>query len=112
MIFASVRSPTYHGNVRAAEHEDDLVTLAVPSEVAAAVNRPVDSGEYASQGDVVRNGLRLLTEEEAVLNDPEVEQWLREVAVPIAEATLADPSRSIPADEVRAHFTARSAARA
>lgn len=95
----------------AAEHEDDLVTLVVPSEVAAAVKARVDSGEYANQGDVVRNGLRLLTEEDTLLNDPEVEQWLREVAVPIAEATLADPSRSISADQVRAHFAARRTAR-
>lgn len=112
VIIASVRSPTYHRDMSAAEHEDDLVTLVVPSEVAAAVKARVESGEYASQGDVVRNGLRLLTEEDALLNDPDVERWLREVAVPIAEATLADPSRSIPADEVRAHFTARRAARA
>ncbi len=41
-----------------------------------------------------------------------VQQWLREVAVPIAKATFADPSRSIPADEVRARFAARRATRA
>ncbi len=51
----------------------------------------VASGEYARQGDVVRNGLRLLSEEHGLLNDPRVEYWLREVAVPIAKATLADP---------------------
>lgn len=96
----------------AAEHDDDLVTIAVPSDVAAAVNARVDSGEYASQGDVVRSGLRLLTEEDDVARDPEVERWLREVAVPIAEATLADPSRSIPADEVRQRFAAKRAGRA
>ncbi len=96
----------------AAEHEDDLVSLVVPAEVAAAVRARVDSGEYASQGDVVRNGLRLLIEEDDLLSDPDVEQWLREVAVPIAKATFADPSRSIPADEVRARFAARRATRA
>lgn len=96
----------------AAEHEDDLVSLVVPAEVAAAVKARVDSGEYASQGEVVRNGLRLLTEEDDVLNDPEVEQWLSDVAVPIAEATIADPSRSRPAEEVRARFLARRVARA
>jgi len=86
---------------------DDQVTIVVPTEVADALNDRVSSGEYASQGDVVRNGLRLLTEEDEVLNSPEVERWLREVAVPIAEATSADPSRSIPAQEVRAHFAAK-----
>lgn len=90
-----------------AASNDDQVTIVVPSEVAEALNARVDSGEYASQGDVVRNGLRLLTEEDEVLHSPEVERWLREVAVPIAEATSADPSRSIPAHEVRAHFAAK-----
>lgn len=96
----------------AADHVDYLVTLEVPAEVAAAVNARVDSGEYASQGDVVRDGLRLLTEEDYVLQDPEVERWLREIAVPIAVATQKDSSRSIPADQVRAHFAARRTARA
>ena len=90
-----------------AASNDDQVTIVVPSEVADALNARVDSGEYASQGDVVRKGLRLLTEEDEVLHSPEVERWLREVAVPIAEATSADPARSIPAHEVRAHFATK-----
>ena len=96
----------------AAKHAEDLVTIVVPAEVAAAVNARVDSGEYPSQGEVVRHGLRLITEEDSLAHEPDVERWLREVVVPIAEATLADPSRSIPSDEVRAHFAARRAARA
>lgn len=95
----------------AAESADDMVTLVVHREVAAAVNARVASGEYPNPGEVVRNGLRLLTEEDYLAHDPKVEQWLREVAVPIAEATLADPSRSVSADDVRAHFVARRAAR-
>lgn len=96
----------------AAPHEPELVTLVVPADIAAAVNARVESGEFASQGDVLRNGLRLLTEEDAMLHDPEVEGWLRAVAVPIAEATLTDPARSIPADAVRAHYAARRSDRA
>lgn len=88
----------------AAEHDNDLVTIAVPADVAAAVKARVDSGEYASQGDVVRTGLRLLIEENDVLDAADVQRWLRAVAVPIAEATLADPARSIPAEDVRARF--------
>ncbi|MFT4167336.1 MAG: hypothetical protein QM650_19035 [Microlunatus sp.] len=95
----------------AAESADDMVTLMVHREAAAAVNARVAPGEYPNQDEVVRNGLRLLTEEDYLAHDPEVEQWLREVAVPIAEATVADPSRSVSADDVRAHFAARRAAR-
>lgn len=95
----------------AAPNEQDLVALVVPADIAAAVKARVDSGEFADQAEVVRNGLRLLTEEDAALHDPEVEQWLRELAAPIAEATLAEPDRSIPADEVRARFAAKRARR-
>ncbi len=93
-------------------HDEGLVAISVPADVADAVNARVGSGEYASQGDVVRNGLRLLSEEDEVLHDSEVEHWLRTVVVPIAEATLADSSRSTSADEVRAHFAAKRASRA
>lgn len=83
--------------VSTAEQSDAQVTLVVPPEVAAAVNARVESGEYANQGEVVRNGLRLLTEEDYLLSDPAVERWLREVVVPVAEATRADPpARSQP----------------
>ncbi|WP_157073154.1 hypothetical protein [Kribbia dieselivorans] len=34
--------------------DEDLVTLEVPADVAAAVNARVAAGEFASQGDVVR----------------------------------------------------------
>lgn len=96
----------------AAEQHEPMVTLVVPVDVAAAVNERVHSGEYSSQGNVVRNGLRLLTEEDYMLSDPEVERWLREVVVPIAHLTAANPTRSIPADDVRAHLAARRASRA
>lgn len=96
----------------AAPRDQGLVAIEVPTDVADAVNARIDSGEYASQGDVVRDGLRLLSEEDDVLRDPAVEHWLRTVVVPIGEATLADPSRSVPAGEVRAHFAAKRARRA
>ncbi|MFT4011064.1 MAG: type II toxin-antitoxin system ParD family antitoxin [Nocardioidaceae bacterium] len=93
----------------AASPNDDLVTVALPADVAAELAARVDSGEFGSEGDVVRQGLRLITEEDAALHDPDVEQWLREVVVPIAEATMADPSRSIPASQVEAELAAERA---
>lgn len=96
----------------AAQHDHDLTAIEVPADVADAIKARVDSGEYASQGDVVLNGMRLLSEEDNLLHDSEVEQWLRTVVVPIADATLADPARSIEAEQVRAHFAAKRASRA
>ncbi|MEV5001725.1 type II toxin-antitoxin system ParD family antitoxin [Nocardioides sp. LML1-1-1.1] len=95
----------------AAHHDPDLVAIEVPAEVAAALAARVDSGEYPSQGAVVMSGLRLLAEEDEVVHDSEVEQWLRTVAIPIARATAADPGRSLPADEVRGRLADRRARR-
>ncbi|SPD88502.1 protein of unknown function [Micropruina glycogenica] len=39
-----------------------------------------------------------------VSNHMAVEWWLRKVAVPVAEATLSDPNRSMAAEDVRAYF--------
>jgi len=96
----------------AASHHDDPVTITVPADVAAALEERVRSGEYATAGDVVRNGLRLLNEDDLLAEDPAVEAWLRDVAEPIANATIADPARSIPTDAVRAHFAEKRARRA
>lgn len=96
----------------AVPHDGDTVAIDVPADVAAAIKARVESGEYASQGEVVRNGLRLLTEEANTLRDPELEDWLRTDVVPIAQATLADPCRSIPAEQVRNHFATKRARRA
>lgn len=98
--------------MNAVEPANDMVPLVVRRDVADAINARVASGEYSNQDEVIRNGLRLLIEEDSLTHDPEVERWLHEVAVPIAEETLRDPSRSIPADNVRAHFAARRATRA
>ncbi|WP_220093602.1 type II toxin-antitoxin system ParD family antitoxin [Flexivirga caeni] len=88
------------------------VSIDIPADVAAAVDARVRSGRYASQGDVVRDGLRLLSEEDGIFRDAEVEHWLRTTVVPIAEATVADPSRSLTAEEARALVAAKRAARA
>ncbi len=89
-----------------------FVALDVPADVAAEVDARIRSGQYSNQGDVVRDGLRSLGEEDNLLHDPEVERWLRTTVVPIAEATVAEPSRSITTEEVRARFAASRAGRA
>jgi len=104
--------PAYDRDMSAASHDEEFVAIAVPADVAAALDERVRSGEYATPGDVVRSGLRLLGEEEHMLAEPELDRWLRDVALPIAQATAADPSRSIPADGVRAHFAEKHARRA
>jgi antitoxin ParD1/3/4 len=84
----------------------DKRTFSLPSEHAAFIDEKVASGAYASGSEVVRAGLRALQERDAA-----VERWLLAEVVPVYDAMRQDPSRSIPADTVRAEIRAHHAAR-
>jgi putative addiction module CopG family antidote len=71
------------------------------------VRGKVKSGEYASEADVVREGISAMQEEEA-----EVERWLREVAGPRYDSFHADPSSGIPIDQVEKNLEERRRRRA
>lgn len=81
-------------------------TFSLPAEQAAFIDRLVESGAYATSSEVIRAGLRALQE-----RDSAVERWLREEVAPAYNAWQADPSRSIPIDQVfdgiRAHHADR-----
>jgi putative addiction module CopG family antidote len=72
-------------------------SVTLPNEMAALVRAKVASGEYASESEVIRDGLRALNARERAVDD-----WLRQQALPSYDAYRADPSRGIPLDEVRA----------
>lgn len=85
-------------------------TFSLPGEQAAFIDAKVNSGAYASSSEVIRAGLRVLQERDAIF-----ERWLREEVVPTYEATKADPSSRIPAKPVfakaRARYSGRGKAR-
>jgi len=85
-------------------------TVSLPPEQASYIDSLVRRGSYASASEVVRAGLRALQEREAA-----VERWLREDVAPVYDAMQADPSRAIPAEQVRrtlrAHHDKRLKAR-
>lgn len=77
------------------------ISVTLPHDMAAMVKAKVASGEYASESEVIRDGLRTLQARDAAL-----ESWLRgEVAKSYDEFT-ADPSIGIPAGEVMARLRA------
>ena len=72
------------------------LSVTLPNEMARMVREKVDSGEYASESEVIRDGLRALQ-----ARDRATEDWLRHTVVPAYDALKADPSRSRSLAEVR-----------
>jgi putative addiction module CopG family antidote len=87
------------------------MSITLTNEMAEEVRRRVASGEYATESEVIRDGLRALAARERA-----VDAWLRESVVPAAEALETDPARAgrsrRPCDAGRTpRVTALSAAR-
>lgn len=81
------------------------LSVTLPNEMADALREHVQSGEYASESEVIREGLRALwAREEAV------ENWLRTEVAQAYDDLEADRSRTISAGELRARLAARRAA--
>ena len=70
--------------------------------MAASVRAKVQSGGYASESEVIREGRRALNARERAMED-----WLRQTALPAYEAYRADPSRGLSLDAVRASIDKR-----
>ena len=71
------------------------LSITLPTEMAQKVKAKVASGDYASESEVIREGLRALDERDAV-----VEKWLREEVVPTYDAWKANPGDTLSLDEV------------
>lgn len=80
------------------------LSITLPNDMADAVKEKVRSGEYASESEVIRDGLRAL-----LARDRAVENWLVQQVGPAYDALKADPSRALTADEVRARLAAEHA---
>ena len=76
-------------------------SITLPNEMAEAVRSKVAAGEYATESEVIRDGLRAL-----LARDRAVESWLRVQVAPAYDALKADPSRAIGVDELRASLAA------
>jgi putative addiction module CopG family antidote len=71
------------------------LTVTLPPEMAAMVKAKVASGDYATDSEVIRDGLRAMLARDAAL-----EKWLREEVVQSCKEYDADPSIGIPSDQI------------
>jgi antitoxin ParD1/3/4 len=78
------------------------LSITLPLEMAQMVKAKVASGEYATESEVVRDGLRTL-----VARDAAVERWLTDEVVPTIKAIDSDPSRTMLLEEARQRLHAR-----
>lgn len=67
--------------------------------MAELVRAKVAAGEYATESEVIREGLRAL-----LAQDRAVESWLKEQVGPAMDALKADPSRGVAIKDVRARL--------
>ena len=76
-------------------------SITLPNEMADAVKTKVAAGEYASESEVIRDGLRAL-----MARDRAVENWLRQEVAPAYDALKSDPARAVTVEQVRAKLAA------
>jgi len=76
----------------------------LPNEMAEAIKTKVRSGEYATESEVIREGLR------ALLNrDRAIESWLQNEVGVAYDALKSNPSRAVTADQVRERLASENA---
>lgn len=75
------------------------LSITLPTEMAAALTDRVASGAYASESEVIRDGLRTL-----FARDQAVEAWLRSEVLASVEELRADGTRAIEREDVRAEL--------
>ncbi len=73
------------------------LTITLPHDMIEMVKAKVASGEYATESEVIRDGLRTL-----LARDAAVEKWLHEEVAKSYDECEADATLGVPADQVLA----------
>ena len=76
-------------------------SITLPHEMADAVRAKVAAGEYATESEVIRDGLRAL-----MARDRAIASWLNDAVGPAYDALKAEPERAITVNQVRAALAA------
>lgn len=81
------------------------LTITLPLEMAQMVKAKVTSGEYATESEVIRDGLRTLAARDAA-----IEKWLREEVAQTYDEMKAHPERALSLEDVNRRLDTRVAA--
>ncbi|MDE1916827.1 MAG: type II toxin-antitoxin system ParD family antitoxin [Sphingomonadales bacterium] len=81
-------------------------SVTLPNEMASQLRAQVASGDYASESEVIREGLRALQ-----ARDRALDQWLRQDVALAYDAYKTNPEQTMPLDDVRAGLAQRHAGR-
>lgn len=76
-------------------------SITLPNEMADIVKTKVAAGEYATESEVIRDGLRVLMARDRVM-----ENWLHKEVGSAYDAHKADPARAVSVEQVRAKLAA------
>ena len=82
------------------------LSITLPKEMASAIKAKVLAGEYATESEVIREGLRTL-----LARDRAVENWLHGEVAQAYDDLIKDPSRAVTADQIRARLAVEAAKR-
>lgn len=77
------------------------LSISLPNDLVEEVKARVRAGEYASDSEVIREGLRTL-----LARDRAVDAWLHQQVGPAYDALKADPELAVTAEQVRARLAA------
>ena len=75
------------------------LSITLPNDMADIVKDKVRTGEYATESEVIRDGLRAL-----LARDRAVESWLHNQVGRAYDALKADPTRAVTIHQVRAYL--------
>ena len=78
------------------------LSVTLPHEMARMLKDKVASGEYATESEVIREGLRALQAQEQA-----VERWLRGEVARSVDEVAASPDGVIPVEDVLARIKAK-----
>jgi len=76
-------------------------SITLPTEMANLVKSKVAGGDYATESEVIRDGLRAL-----MARDRAVEGWLLQTVAPAYDALKTNPGSAVAIEQVRARLAA------